>query len=59
MFGFHFGRSIQQGAPSTSSSNNVSSFQQQQNRCTFVVEGYTYNYVVDGSFTFLAVSEER
>ena len=29
------------------------------NRCTFVVEGYTYNYVVDGSFTFLAVSAER
>ena len=29
------------------------------NRCTFVVEGFTYNYVVDGSFTFLAVSAER
>ena len=32
---------------------------QKNNRCTFVVEGFTYNYVVDGSFTFLAVSAER
>ena len=67
-----FGRSINhRGAPfsfsfaTSSLSLNLrpptvlSSTQYKTNRCTFVVEGYTYNYVVDGSFTFLAVSAER
>ena len=45
--------------PNLSPSQTPPLRRKQHDRCTFVVEGFTYNYVVDGSFTFLAVSAER